>query len=73
MNISPMSSAMLGIHRGMQGMQKAAEEMASTKGEQAQLTEAMVGLKMQANLVEASAKVVRTSDDMLGSVLDIIA
>lgn len=73
MNVSPASQGLLGIQRGMQGMQKAAEEIASTKGEHAQLTEAMVNLKAQANLVEAATKVVKTSDDMLGSVLDIMA
>jgi hypothetical protein len=37
------------------------------------LTEALVTLKSQATLVEASAKMIETSNEALGTILDILA
>lgn len=73
MNISPLNQGLFALHRGLQGMQKSADAVVSSKGEYAQMVEAMVSLKTQAHNVEAATKVVKTSDNMLGSVLDVLA
>lgn len=73
MNISPASQGLYGIQLGMQGVQKAATDVVNSKGEHYQLTEAMVSLKAQATTVEAASKMVKASDEMMGSVLDVIA
>jgi hypothetical protein len=73
MNMPPIDQAMLGIQRGLQGVNKAATQVAAGTLDQTALLEAMISLKAQATVVSASAQVVRTSNDMLGAVLDILA
>jgi hypothetical protein len=73
MNTSAMDNGVLGIQHGMQGMAKATATIASGTQSPADLTEALIALKTQATLVEASAKMIKTSDEALGAILDILA
>ncbi|MGB5582896.1 MAG: hypothetical protein WBO93_04740 [Gammaproteobacteria bacterium] len=66
-----------GMHAGLDGLQKTASQIASTGAMQSQgpqeLARSMIDLKVHANQVDASAMVVKVTDQMLGSILDIKA
>jgi hypothetical protein len=66
-----------GMHTGLDGLQKTASRIASTGAMQAQgpqeLARSIIDLKIYANQVDASAKVVKVADQALGSLLDIKA
>ncbi len=74
---SAMSTAVTGIKRGMRSVETQAANIASAKTfshpPEKDVTEPLVYMIEGKNQVEASAKVVRTADEMLGSVLDIKA
>lgn len=70
-----------GVQNGMQGMESAARRIArggedgpqgSAEGA-GSLAEPIVDLKLYERSVEASAQVVKTADETLGSLLDIMA
>lgn len=70
-------SGLTGIRHGLDGIQQASSQIASknameTGGVQ-QLAESMVDLKVYQLQVSASAQVVKVSDQMLGTLLDIRA
>lgn len=82
--MSPITqSGLIGIQKGMQGMQKAAGEIASAKHFNLQnpeesasgktLVESIVEMKASSHQVQASAKVVKAADEMIGSILDVLA
>ena len=75
-DISATSSAVQGIQRGLQGLNKNAAEIASAKrmdGDGADDTQPMVEMMENRQQVEASAKVLKTVDETLGSLLDVKA
>ena len=73
MNISNLfGNALLGIQRGMQGLDRNAAQIASTKelsGEASPL-EPLIDSKVNRLQVEASAKVMKTIDEAVGSLFD---
>lgn len=70
--ISALSSGIQGILRGMQGANKAAAEIASPRDERsaADLAKPMVELLAERTQVQASAQVVKTASDMIGTLFD---
>jgi len=81
MNVSDgFNSALVGIRTGMQDMQNHARHIAnntiadsSVSGGDASpsLAESLVGLKESQLQVEASIKVIKTLDEVLGTLLDV--
>lgn len=66
-----------GIQRGMQGARSSAAEIASAgqsaSTDAADLTAALVSLKQQEQQVAAASKVVKSADDMIGTLIDDLA
>ena len=75
-DISALSSGLLGIQKGLAGLNKNAAKIASAGQMNSQnlseLVEPLVNLKINQLQIEASAKVVQTSNDTIGSLLDIM-
>lgn len=71
-DISALNSGLQGIQRGLQGMRKSASEIASapTAEDGADLTRPMVELMVERTQVQASAKVVKTAGDLIGTLFD---
>ena len=71
-SISAFQSGIAGIQSGMYGAAQSSAKLASADpGSNEQLTKALVELDANARQVEASAKVVKASNEMVGSILDI--
>lgn len=73
--LSIQSSAVQGIQRGLDGMRKNAAEIASADqlnqaGKETDLVGAMVGMQQNKIQVQASAKVVSTLDEVVGTLID---
>jgi len=73
-----LQSGFQGIQRATEGAEKAATEIArpgSVEGPAASsgVVEPIVDLKLYERSIEASAQVVKTADEVLGSLLDIMA
>jgi hypothetical protein len=72
--ISALNSAIAGIQKGLSGARKNAAEIARAGTEENYSTEGFikpaVELKQNSLQVQASAKVLKTVDDMIGSLLD---
>lgn len=85
MSMGISQTAMLGVQRGMAGMQEAASDIASAssfadgqaisaeKAPSKSLTESLVSLKQNEQATQASLQVLKANDDMLGAVLDVFA
>lgn len=75
--ISAMQSGLAGIHTGMNGLRKDAQVIASQNIQNGpntkDLTDALVDLKANQHQVEASAKVIKAQDEILGTLLDEMA
>ncbi|MDH3325966.1 MAG: hypothetical protein OEM38_04530 [Gammaproteobacteria bacterium] len=75
--ISGFQSGLAGIYKGMNALQQDANVIASqgttTAASSQDVTKAIVGLSANSHQVEASAKVIETQDQMLGSLLDEMA
>lgn len=76
--LSVQNEALQGINRGLEGMRKNASEIASSDqlnktGQETDLAGSLVGLQQNKVQVQASAKVVSTVDEVLGTILDIRA
>jgi flagellar hook-associated protein FlgK len=75
--INALSTGILGIQRGLAQAQQSASTIASTDSmtsdHAVDLAEPMVNLMQARNQVEASARVVETIDEMLGTVIDVMA
>ncbi len=71
------STGFNGIRAGLEGLQKTASEIASKDAMEASstsdLAKSMIELKVHTNQVDASAQVVKATDRMLGTLLDIKA
>lgn len=71
---SAYSNALGGIQRGVQGLERNADEIArASKGDGANIAEQLVESRMNKLQVEASAKMVKTIDGTIGSLLDEMA
>ncbi|WP_432472180.1 hypothetical protein [Amphritea sp. HPY] len=78
MNVtSALSSGLLGLNRGLDGVQKAASDIAgsgkSDTPEQAtgkDVNQALTELVVEKNAVAASAKVVQSAEETLGTLID---
>ncbi len=75
---SATSSALQGIQRGYQGIRRSAAEIASAGQLQGasptkDLTRSMVEMKQHSLHAQASAKVLQTTGDLLGTLLDVKA
>ncbi|MBU6950033.1 MULTISPECIES: flagellar biosynthesis protein FlgE [unclassified Hahella] len=79
---SVLQSGVQGVKQNLQGMEKAATEIAKV-GQPAEesgelrtvddVVESIVDLKLYENGVKASAKVIKSADETLGTLLDIKA
>ena len=71
------SSGLTGIRTGLDGLQKTAGQIASKEAMQSEgpyeLAESMVNLKIYKHHIGASALVVKVTDQILGTLLDIKA
>lgn len=73
--LSIQSSAVQGIQRGLEGMRKSAAEIASADqlnhaGKETDLIGSLVDLQQSKVQVQASAKVVSTLDEVVGTLID---
>ena len=70
-------SGLSGIHKGLDGIQKTASQIASKDAMEAdgpnELANSMVDLTVYTHQVNASAQVVKITDQILGTLLDIKA
>jgi len=76
MNTTPVfQSGLAGIQTAMQSMQQNASKIANPETLQSAsgFTEPMVKMLRDEQQVEASAKVIQTSNSMIGSIIDITA
>ena len=75
--ISALSAGVLGIQRGMEGLQRDASKIASAetfKNEEATaVAETLANLIVDKQQVAASAKVIKAVDDTIGTLLDTYA
>ena len=73
--ISALNSALLGIQKGLTGMRKHAGDIAGASTSEnglapENLAQSIVGLKESELQVKASAKVLKTVDETIGSLFD---
>ena len=75
--INALNTGILGIQRGLAQAQRSAATVASadsmTPDQASDLAEPMIDLMIARNQVEASAKVVKTMDETLGTIIDELA
>ena len=75
--INALNTGILGIQRGLADVQRSAGNIASTDSMTADnasdLAESMVGLMTGRIQVEASARVVETINETLGTIIDVLA
>ena len=78
--ISPiLNTGLQGVQKGIEGAEEAASRIVkagtveSAPASDASVVEPMVDLKLYERSVEASAKVVKTADEVLGTILDTLA
>lgn len=65
------TNAISAIRRGMDGLERNAAEIASaSKGDGADITESLVDSKINQLQVEANTNVIRTLDEVLGTLFD---
>ena len=69
--IPALQSAYLGVQSGMQSAARSSAEIASAGSNGGDLTTPLVALNQAELQVAASAKALQTSNDMIGSLLDI--
>lgn len=70
-----LQTGIQGVQNGVQGMERAASEIvsATTKSGASDIVEPVMDLKLYELSVEASAQVVKTADELLGTLLDTMA
>jgi len=75
--ISAIQSGLAGIQSGMNSIRKDAQVIASqsvsTVTDTNKVTDALIDMKASEHQVEASAKVIETQDEILGTLLDEMA
>ena len=73
---SVLNTGIQGVQAGVRGMEQSAQEIVKAgSGENASgdFIEPIMDLKLYENSVEASTKVVKTADEMIGTLLDTMA
>ncbi|HEB92419.1 MAG TPA: hypothetical protein ENI94_02935 [Gammaproteobacteria bacterium] len=72
MSISTLQTGIAGINNGLDGIRRSATQIAHTDNttNPADTARALIDLRTNQHQVEASAKVVKAADEMLGSLLD---
>jgi hypothetical protein len=71
---SAFANAVNGIQRGMQGLERNADEVAkASKGDGANIVEPLVESRINSLQAEASARMIKTVDESIGSLLDELA
>jgi flagellar hook-associated protein FlgK len=75
---SAINQGLIGMQRSQLSINQSAQQIASAaiegpKASPQVLVENMVNLKVQENLFDANAKVIKTANDTLGSLLDVRA
>ncbi len=70
MSISALQTGIAGINTGIDGMRRSATRIAGNTTNPADTVRALVDLHTNQHQLEASAKVVKASDEILGSLLD---
>lgn len=74
MHIPALQTGIAGINNGLDGLRRNATEIArATTGDGTDTPRALVDLRADQRQVEASLKVVKAADEMLGSLLDVQA
>ena len=77
MNIgSVLNTGIQGVQAGVRGMEQSAQEIVKAgSGESAtgDFIEPIIDLKLYEHSVEASTKVIKTADEMIGTLLDTMA
>jgi hypothetical protein len=77
MNVSALDSGLQGIQRGLDGLRRDAHTIANagtgTSSDSGDVTASIVNLTTDRNQVQSSAKVVSAVDQMIGSLLDVMA
>lgn len=74
-----LNTGIQGVQQGIQGVERAATEIVKAgtidgpAGSNADIVEPIVDLKLYERSVQASAQVVRTADEVLGTLLDTLA
>lgn len=74
-----LNTGIQGIQQGIQGAEKAASDIVKAgtvdgpAGSNADIVEPIVDLKLYERSVQASAQVVKTADEVLGTLLDTLA
>lgn len=75
--VSALSSGVLGIQRGLEGLQRDASKIASAETfnneEATSVAETLAHLVVDKQQVQASARVVKAVDDTIGTLLDTFA
>jgi len=75
--ISAIQSGLAGIHTGMDSLRKDAQVIVSQNisnvTDTKDVTDALIDMKASQHQVEASAKVIETQDEILGTLLDEMA
>jgi len=70
-SISAFQSGIAGVQTGIYGAAQNASDIARSNQSPEQVTTSLVELNANERLVQASAKVIETSNSMIGSILDI--
>lgn len=75
---SVLQSGVQGVQKGIQGMEQSAKEVVAagsvdSAAGTSDIVEPIIELKLYERSVEASAKVVKTADELLGKLLDTMA
>ncbi|HHH47885.1 MAG TPA: hypothetical protein ENK51_03240 [Gammaproteobacteria bacterium] len=71
MHIPALQTGVVGINNGLDGLRRNATEIArATSGDGAASPRALVDLRAEQRQVEASVRVVKAADEMLGNLLD---
>lgn len=74
---SVAASGLLGVQRGLQGAASSASAIANagqgSSTDMRSMTEALVTLKQHEQQVSASAKTIKAADDMIGTLIDVLA
>lgn len=75
MSISALNSGIAGINQGLGNLRRDASAVAQAVGsdQNTDVASALVNVKLDTLQIEASAKVVETVHDLLGSLLDVTA
>jgi flagellar hook-basal body complex protein FliE len=70
---NPLQSGFAGFQQASQSMQNASYDLAKGTSGGADITQAAVSIQSASIQAQASAEVIRRSDSMLGSIIDIFA